>query len=85
MEVQYLSWLRKRAGKAKENLDPPADVKTLAQLVDWLSGVAPAYQSLFSYRAVIAVSVNGQVVGDWESVAVARGDKISFFSPLAGG
>ncbi|MDF3024697.1 MAG: molybdenum cofactor biosynthesis protein MoaD [Alphaproteobacteria bacterium] len=85
MEVQYLSWLRTRAGKSKEEIDPPETVRTLQDLVDWLSESAPSYKTLFSYRAVIAVSVNGELAQNWEDVTVRNTDKISFFSPLAGG
>ncbi|HYD18367.1 MAG TPA: MoaD/ThiS family protein [Patescibacteria group bacterium] len=85
MEVQYLSWLRTRAGKSKEEIEPPETVRTLQDLVEWLSESAASYKTLFSYRAVIAVSVNGKLVQDWDQVAIKNSDKISFFSPLAGG
>jgi molybdopterin synthase sulfur carrier subunit len=85
MEVHYTAWLRNKAGKARETIDPPQDVKTLAGLVDWLCGTGAEYQSLFSYRSIINASVNGSVVQDWNSQPVSRDDKIIFFSPMAGG
>jgi sulfur-carrier protein len=85
MELQYLSWLRNRAGKAKETVSLPQDVKTLSEFVDWLSRQNGTYEALFSYRSIINVSVNGQLVQDWKMFSLKDDDKISFFSPLAGG
>jgi sulfur-carrier protein len=85
MELQYHSWLRNRAGKAKESVSLPDGVETLAGLAEWLARRDAVSAALFSYRSIINASVNGEMVGDWESCRLADDDKISFFSPLAGG
>jgi len=85
MEIHYFSWLRNRVGAAKETVFPPQDVTTPRKLVDWLSLRHEKYRALFSYLSVINVSVNGQLVEDWENHALHHDDKISFFSPMAGG
>ena len=36
MEVLYFAWLRERAGLAHETVSPPADIDTVAKLLDWL-------------------------------------------------
>ena len=36
MKVLYFAWVRERIGKTEETLDPPADVRTVADLMQWL-------------------------------------------------
>jgi molybdopterin synthase sulfur carrier subunit len=85
MELHYFSWLRNRAGTSKETVSPPPDVRTLKELISWLCGQNAKYPALFSYRNVVNISVNGQLVEDWEQCALKNDDKVSFFSPMAGG
>jgi sulfur-carrier protein len=85
MDLQYHSWLRTRAGKARESVSLPEGVTTLSELVDWLARQNGVYEALFTYRSIINASVNGQMVQDWKGVHLKENDKISFFSPLAGG
>lgn len=84
MKLQYMSWLRNRAGKAREIVSPPPDVRTLAELVEWMCQKDTAYEALFSYRSIINASVNGQMVQTWDH-AISADDEIIFFSPMAGG
>ncbi len=85
MEIHYFSWLRNRVGTAKENISLPDDVTTPQKLVDWLSAQDAKYKALFTYVNVINISVNGQVVEDWNNHEIKNSDSISFFSPMAGG
>lgn len=85
MELHYHSWLRNRAGKAKEQVNLPEGIQTLAEFVDWLAQQNGVYQALFSYRSIINASVNGKMVQEWKSFQLTDTDEISFFSPLAGG
>ena len=36
MKVLYFAWVRERVGKAEETLEPPASVRTVADLMQWL-------------------------------------------------
>lgn len=85
MEIHYTAWLRNRAGKSQETIAPPTGVQTLEELVAWMCKSNEVYAALFSYRSIINASVNGLVVQDWTDQKVDTGDKISFFSPMAGG
>lgn len=85
MEISYLSWLRTRIGKSAETLAVPEGVSTLDELVDWLIKKEDAYHALSAHRSIINASVNGDIVSDWAGCTVKNGDKITFFSPLAGG
>ena len=37
MKILYFAWLRNKVGCAEEELTPPADVVTVADLVAWLA------------------------------------------------
>ena len=37
MKAVYFAWVRERVGKAEEEIEPPADVRTVADLIAWLS------------------------------------------------
>ncbi|HEY1452616.1 MAG TPA: MoaD/ThiS family protein, partial [Roseiarcus sp.] len=37
MKALYFAWVRERVGKAEEELDPPATVTTVGDLIAWLS------------------------------------------------
>jgi molybdopterin synthase sulfur carrier subunit len=36
VKLRYFAWVRERVGKTEEDLDPPAAVATVGELVDWL-------------------------------------------------
>ncbi|OYX89926.1 MAG: molybdopterin synthase sulfur carrier subunit, partial [Azorhizobium sp. 32-67-21] len=38
MRVLYFAWLRERVGRAEEEVAPPAEVRTVADLARWLAG-----------------------------------------------
>ena len=40
MKVVYFAWVRERVGKAEETIDPPANVRTVDDLMAWLAGGA---------------------------------------------
>ena len=37
MKVKYFAWVRERIGKAEETIEPPANVRTVEELIAWLT------------------------------------------------
>ena len=37
MRLLYFAWVRERVGKAEEQIDPPAGVATVGELMAWLA------------------------------------------------
>ena len=37
MKVRYFAWVRERVGRAEEDIEPPASVASVADLIAWLS------------------------------------------------
>ena len=50
MKLRYFAWVRERIGKAEETIEPPVEVRTVGDLIDWLAkrdeGYAPALAPL---------------------------------------
>ena len=47
MKVKYFAWVRERVGKAEETVEPPADVRTVDDLIGWLSRRGETYAYAF--------------------------------------
>ena len=43
MKVKYFAWVRERIGLAEESVDPPAAVRTVGELIAWLSERGESY------------------------------------------
>ena len=37
MKVKYFAWVRERIGKSEETVEPPANVRTVEDLIAWLA------------------------------------------------
>ena len=83
MKVRYFAWVRERVGKPEEELDPPAAVATVADLVRWLSGRGEEYAHAFADPGVIRAAVDRSHVRADAAISGAR--EIAFFPPMTGG
>ncbi len=83
MKLLYFAWLRERAGRAEESADVPADVKTVAALIEWLKGRGEGYKAAFADPALVRVAVNQEYVK--LDHPVRRDDEVAFFPPVTGG
>ena len=83
MKVKYFAWVRERIGKAEETVEPPADVRTVEQLIAWLSGRGEAYAHAFEKPKVIRAAIDHTHVRPDATIAGAR--EIAFFPPMTGG
>lgn len=83
MELLYFAWVRERIGKGSETFALPADVKTVAALLDHLTGLGPGYSDALADRAAIRVAVNHTYVGALHPVGAD--DEVAIFPPVTGG
>ncbi len=83
MKVLYFAWLRTRVGFGEEDVDPPRDVATAGQLVDWLAARSPGHAAALANRAVVRIAVNQEYVGP--DHPVRAGDEVALFPPVTGG
>jgi sulfur-carrier protein len=83
MKVKYFAWVRERIGKAEETLEPPADVRTVSELIAWLSDQGEAYAYAFEKPKVIRAAIDHTHVQADAAISGAR--EIAFFPPMTGG
>jgi sulfur-carrier protein len=83
MKVKYFAWVRERIGKAEENIEPPANVRTVDELIAWLSNRGEAYAYAFERPKVIRAAIDHAHVKSDAVISGAR--EIAFFPPMTGG
>jgi molybdopterin synthase sulfur carrier subunit len=83
MEILYFAWVRERIGVAAETLEPPAEVVTVAGLLDWLAARSPGHAAALADRSAIRVALDQDFVGFDASIAGAG--EIAIFPPVTGG
>jgi sulfur-carrier protein len=82
VKIIYFAALRREIGVGEEDVSPPADIATLAQLLDWLKSRSPAHAKALSARRLMA-AVNQDYAG--LEAAVSADDEVAFFPPVTGG
>jgi molybdopterin synthase sulfur carrier subunit len=83
MKLKYFAWVRERIGKAEEVLDPPADIRTVGELMGWLAKRGEEYAHAFATPRVIRAAIDHTHVRTDATIAGAR--EIAFFPPMTGG
>ena len=83
MKVVYFAWVRERIGKAEETVEPPAEVRTVGDLIGWLAGRGETYAHAFETPRVIRAAIDPAHVPPETAIAGAR--EIAFFPPMTGG
>ena len=83
MQILYFAWLRQKIGVAEEEVTPPAEVRDVAGLRDWLATRSPGHAAAFADAKQIRVAVNQDFATP--DHPVAAGDEIAFFPPVTGG
>lgn len=83
MRILYFAWVRERVGRAEENLEPPASVVTVSDLMAWLSGRGEEYAYAFAQAKVIRAAIDKRHVK--ADTAIGGAKEIAFFPPMTGG
>lgn len=83
VKLSYFAWVRERVGKSDETLTPPADVRTVADLIAWLSARGEEYAYAFDNPTVIRAAMDRKHVKQDSAIEGAR--EIAFFPPMTGG
>lgn len=83
MRVLYFAWVRELIGVGEEEIDPPADVLTVAALVDWLARRGAGHAAAFADRAKLRAAVDQAFVPLDAKITGAR--EVALFPPVTGG
>ena len=83
LKLSYFAWVRERIGKSDETLTLPAEVRTIAELIAWLSSRGEEYAYAFDKPNVIRAAIDKKHVKQDTFIEGAR--EIAFFPPMTGG
>jgi molybdopterin synthase sulfur carrier subunit len=83
MKAVYFASVRERIGRSEEILSPPAEVRTVGDLLAWLRSRDDVYGAAFAQSEAIRAALDHQHVRHETPLAGAR--EIAFFPPMTGG
>ena len=83
MKILYFAWVRTKTGIDEEDVHPPAEVRDVAGLVEWLRDRSPGHAAALADLETVRVAVNQEYVQT--DNPVSAGDEIAFFPPVTGG
>ena len=83
MKVRYFAWVRERVGCAEEDIDPPAGVTSVADLMAWLAARDEGYAAAFIAPHVVRAAIDRDHVDHDTPINDAR--EVAFFPPMTGG
>lgn len=83
VRLLYFAWVRERVGTGEEEVSPPAEVTTVAALIDWLAARSPGHAAAFAERDRLRAAIDQDFVPLDAPIAGAR--EIAIFPPVTGG
>jgi molybdopterin synthase sulfur carrier subunit len=83
MKVRYFAWMKRTVGVAEEDVSPPADVRTVGELVTWLRGRSAGHAEALAEGAAFGAAVDKRTATF--DVVLADAREVAFFPPFTGG
>ncbi len=83
MKIRYFAWMKRTVGLPEEEVFPPADVRTVGDLVAWLRGRSDGHAEALAEGAAFGAAVDQRTAPFDTSIADAR--EVAFFPPFTGG
>ena len=83
MKILYFAWLRERLNKNEEEVDPPAEVQTVADLLAWLAANDEAAALAMANPKIIRAAIDTEIVPHEASIIGAK--VVALFPPMTGG
>jgi molybdopterin synthase sulfur carrier subunit len=83
LDLLYFAWVREAIGRDGERIEPPAEARTVADLIDWLAARGDGYACAFADRARLRAAVDQRFVPLDAAIAGAR--EVAIFPPVTGG
>jgi molybdopterin synthase sulfur carrier subunit len=83
VKLRYFAWVRERVGKPEEDIEVPAGITTVGELMTWLASRGEEYAYAFENPKVIRAAIDRAHV---KPQALIKGaGEIAFFPPMTGG
>ncbi|MEP3525319.1 MAG: molybdopterin converting factor subunit 1 [Hyphomicrobiales bacterium] len=82
MKLIYFAWVREQVGIDEENVDLPATIKTIADLLAWLPERGDNY-AIFEQAHALRAAINQEHVD--HDTLITDAQEIAIFPPMTGG
>lgn len=79
----YFAWVRERIGKSEEEIDLPASVATVGDLLNHLKTLGEEYETALEHDRVIRVALDQEHAHHTDRISGVR--EIGIFPPMTGG
>jgi molybdopterin synthase sulfur carrier subunit len=83
MKILYFAWLRERLNTGEEEIDPPAEIVTVGELIQWLRNRSEAADLAMQKPELIRAAVDARIVDHDTPLAGAK--VVALFPPMTGG
>ena len=83
MRIRYFAWLKQRTGCAEEELDLPAEIQTVADLMAHLGLRHPRFAEAAQGQGVVRCAIDQTHAEPTARLDGAR--EVAFFPPVTGG
>jgi len=83
LKLRYFAWVRERIGRPEEDIEVPAAVTTVADLIAWLSARGEGYAYAFENPKVIRAAIDRAHVQ--AQAPIRDAGEVAFFPPMTGG
>jgi len=83
MKILYFAWLRERLNRGEEEVSPPAEVRTISDLIGWLRARDEAADLAMQKPEIIKAAIDAKIVP--HTAAIAGAKVVALFPPMTGG
>jgi len=83
MDMLYFAWVRESVGAGHETVDPPEAVRSVADLIAWLSQQSPGHAEAFREPARLRAAVDQRFVP--LDALLGNAKEVALFPPVTGG
>ena len=83
MKIRYFAWMKRTVGVPEEDVTPPAEVRTVGDLVAWLRSRSAGHAEALAEGAAFGAAVDRRTAT--MDVVLADAREVAFFPPFTGG
>ncbi|MFZ1815732.1 MAG: molybdopterin converting factor subunit 1 [Rhizobiaceae bacterium] len=84
MKLVYFSWIREGIGLGEEEVNLPASVRTVGDLIGWLKERGEEYAHALRHDKAIRVAIDQEHVDERDAV-IGNAREVALFPPMTGG